>query len=494
MSVIPDPNKFYRSLLAMARLEVSEEGLVSEISDDGEKLPFFVGDKRLVIPEPGQLRASFGNERVFFQAARENIMLGETKEFAVVRKRINERMQIRIMAMLAELLVLAGSPKLQPKLKGKQLELLRGLEEMDKEAKNILSMYKDLLAVTAQGDATQQPFSLYLNKNGKLGTTGHSYRRIAVVSFPLYEQLVKDGIAREEIMARRKEQPKETRDDLPDNATFGVKLGKHGRQIFTRVFEYIFPMIATKDAYSMGSNSDYFPYLEAFCLSMQNVAECVNNVIDTFVDVVPSLEGLRIDLSWVDAIANPDGLHKAAQQVPDQNMGGAVHGASQPSHQGAIPIAQEVAAPPPPVAPGLHGVTPTQVAQQVAPAPATTQTQQQPQTGHRIQEKSLADLFTGQNQRQPVMQPQGMVPGLQPMGNQMFQVPPAQPQGRVYMGGGMPGMPGGMGAPGMMQPQGMAVPPGYVMTPQGLVPVQQTTGMNPGVMMGQPPGFGKPGI
>jgi hypothetical protein len=43
--VLPDPNRFYRSLLSLAKLEVSEEGLVSEITADGEKLPFFVSEK-----------------------------------------------------------------------------------------------------------------------------------------------------------------------------------------------------------------------------------------------------------------------------------------------------------------------------------------------------------------------------------------------------------------------------------------------------------------
>ena len=462
--VLPDPNRFYRSLLGMAKLEVSAEGLVSEITDDGEKLPFFVSDKRLVIPEEAQLRASSSAERVFFQPARENIMLGETKEFAAFRKRLNEQMQIRIMATFAELLVLAGSPKLHPKLKGAQLDLLRGLEEIDK---NTFAVFKALLKVTSEGDATRQPFSLYLHKNGKLGEAGKSYRRVAVVSFPLYEQLVKDGQSREEIMARRKEQPKEHRDELPKNMTFGVELGKHDRSILTRIFEYIFPMIATKDAYSMGSNSDYFPYLEAFCLAMQNIAECINAVVDAFVTVVPTLEGQRIDLDWVEAIANAEGLHRAAQRIPDQNMGGAVHHANQPAaQQGAIPIAAEV----PPIQPNPHNTSPVQVGmspgvavpppvhQPAAPAHATGES--------RIKEKTLADIFGPrpgpQGHPQQMMPPPGY-----PMGyphNPAFPIPPQQPPRGVYMGGGMPGMPGMPGGQmGMGQPQQQNQNPGFFM-------------------------------
>ena len=449
--VLPDPNRFYRSLLSLAKLEVSEEGLVSEITADGEKLPFFVSEKRLVIPEAAQLRASGSTERVFFQVARENIMLGEPREFAAFRKLVNDGMQVRIMAIFAELLMLAGSPKMHSKLKGNQLDLLRGLEEVDKST---FEAFKGLLKVTSEGDATQQPFSLYLHKNGTLGSTGHSYRRLAIVSFPLYEQLVADGIAREEIMARRKEQSKERRDELPENATFGVKLGKHNRPILTRLFEYVFPMIAQKDAYSMGSNSDYFPYLEAFCLAMQNIGECINNVIDTFVSVVPTLEGHRMALDWVETIANPEGLHRAAQRVPDQNMGGAVHSATQPAaHQGAIPVATEIpTAPVTQSAPSLAVPPPQHQAQQVH-QPA------QPQGEHRIKERTLSDLFGPRPM--PQGHPHQMMPGMVPMGYPVNPAFPMQQQPRpgVYMGGGMPGMPGvqqGIGqqqqAPGVYMP------------------------------------------
>jgi hypothetical protein len=458
--VLPDPNRFYRALLGMAKLEVSAEGLVSEITDDGEKLPFFVNGMRLVIPEDAQLRVT-GEERVFFQPGRENIMLGETKEFAAFRKRLNDQMQIRIMAIVAELLVLAGSPKEHPKLKGRQLELLRGLEEI---SKSTFEAFKGLLKVTSEGDATQQPFSLYLGKNDKLGDK--SYRRTAIVSFPLYEQLVKDGQTREEIMARRKEQSKERREELPKNETFGVELGKHDRPILLRVFEYIFPLIAQKGAYSMGSNSDYFPYLEAFCLAMQNVAECINRIVDEFGTVVPTLEGQRINLEWVDAIADAESLYRAAKRVPDQNMGGAVHQKGQPMTQGAIPVATEL----PPDQPNVHNVSPAQVGMPPGVAVPPPIQQQQPapaQQGQPRKEKTLADLFGPRPM--PQGHPQQMMPpmGYPPMGYPQHQQPQypmqqqQQPQHRVYMGGGMPGMPG-------MQPMGMQQPqqqqnPGFYM-------------------------------
>jgi hypothetical protein len=467
---LPDPNLFYQSLFAMAKLVVSDEGLVSEITADGEKLPFFVSGKRLVIPATPQLRSMPGEERIFFQAARENIMLGETKEFAVFRKRVNDQMQIKIMAIICELLVLAGSPKMHAKLKGSQLDVLRGLEEVDKST---FEAYKGLLKVTSAGDATQQPFSLYLGKNGKLGDSGKSYRRVAVVAFPLYDQLVKDGHEREDTMSRRKEQSKDHREDLPDNSTFGVKLGKHNRQIMMRVFEYLFPMITQKDAYSMGSNSDYFPYLEAFCLSMQHVAEDINAVVDTFATLIPTIEYHRIDLAWVETIANTEGLYRAAQRVPDQNLGGAAHTTHQPTHQGAIPVAAEIPsapanplpiAPPPPLRQAPPGVHQPYQAAPAAAAPA----------GNR-EEKTLADLFgggrapfQGQPQMMPPGYPQQYPPGYPQQGypqqgypqNPAFPMQPQQPPRGVYMGGGMgqPTMQTGYGMPQQQQPMGYGFP------------------------------------
>lgn len=398
---------FYTRILRAGNLIVNDEGLISSLAS-GEKTPFLIEGKRAVLPTKAQLAKGNWTERIAFHPGQENIMRGESVVVAAYRKELLTHLQAVSLVVMIELITLAASQARHAKLNPEQSEVLRILQHVDKKT---LERLGDFGRIMASGDLTQSFLSVFIRKNGVVRGTTHA--RAAIVNFPLYEALVKDGQDRLHEMQVRKDRPKikdAPKEKPPANETFGVDMREADRESLIGLFEYIFPNIQIPEAYSTGNAGDIMPTMDALMHSIAKIGGDLNDVIDRFADVITSFPKIRINDEWAEDLDNLIQFQEDIRLTP-----------MQPGNNGLSTIPAPVT--PPPAAPVAQIPPP--------PLPAAHQQQQapqqraQPQQGQPIPTISADQLFGRQMQAPPQFQ--------QPIGGMLYPAPSYQPQ-QVYPG------------------------------------------------------------
>lgn len=451
----------YRAILSTANMQVDPEGYVSQLlpAPDGQltKTPATVKGKTLVLPTPQQLANPNWENRVAFHPMVENVMKDESEVLEAFRRSINARLNWVIGLLGIELLEIATSTSQHAKLKPEQHEFLSQVKNADE--KTIAGLMRLITNAMPAKQVQKQFINIYLKKGGTLD--GQQHARVAVVNFPLYHELQKGN------------------DDI-----WGVQLRKKDLLTLTKLLEYIFPNIGSKDAYSRASDSKQAPFLDALMQAVMATAGAINTVVDRFGKHLTSHEILRYDDSWVEAFTNPGTLAAEARAIPMlAGNEGKITGSA----------AAEVAAAP----------LPQQPMQLSAPAAAPAQTMHAPVGGHR---PAPAPVAFQPPVYQPPAQPNYAVAAYQQpqpaavqrtaSGTVEFQsVLRANPM-LAQSVGAVPGM--GMGMPGGAVPYSRDGPPRWAQPltggygqPVGYGYGQATYGQTVGF---QQPGFQQPGF
>lgn len=317
---------FYKSILSAGSLTSTSDGLISaEI--DSAVAPFTVGGKRLVLPTAAHQANPNKDNLTLFHPLSENILRGESEVMSRFRSAINLRLNYAMGSLLTELLVLSTSPGSHHKLKPDQFELIAVFKDADEKT---LSALQSLLRAMPQGNIDKSFVHIFMKKGAIIH--GSSYRRGAIVSFPLYEELCKN-----------------------ESGAFGVKLRKKDHASLKAILEYIFPKLNEKDSYSRGSHSDTAPTLDALLLAVLGLASHINALVDDYGDVLEDIKTLRYDDEWVTALDNLAQFTNELRLLPMQagNEGQVDRAAVQPHPTAVSPILQNVAPatapmPPPP--------------------------------------------------------------------------------------------------------------------------------------------------
>lgn len=331
--------ELYKSILKAAHLLADEEGLISRFKY-GKKEPFFVGEERLVLNTPEQLKVA-GAGTVVFHPLFEYLTRGESPVMAEYRRVVTERLHDSFLAMAYKLIEIAASQQQHALLTPEQSEFLSYLPEADG---TMLENFEKLVSAMPEGQNQKAFVSMFLRRGGKLEDKTH--HRVAIVTFPLYKQLVKDGEEREAEMARRKDIKKDEKKDekkapLPKvpNETYGVELRGKDRESFIKLFEYMLPNIAVPDAYSSASNSTIAPSMDAVMHSVEKLAGPLNDLVNRFEN---RLEGaaalLSVEDAWVPEFVNLAALQLEIRKTPMQagNEGEAAKVASGKADMAAI--------------------------------------------------------------------------------------------------------------------------------------------------------------
>lgn len=421
---------FYKSLLTTAGMTVVDEDYVSLLAGNKGPLPAEVDGKLLVLPTPRQLRAGDFENRVVFHPMSENIMHGESKVLAFFRECLNARLNVVFNMLLLELTQIATSTKDHALLNPDQAEFLSLVKETDDRTFE----YVVKLAQEIDGTVPQRAIVwIYLKR--PIMINGRKASRGAVVSFPLYEELL------------RAEKTK-------NYSVFGVTLRAKDVHTLRALMEYIVPQINQPEKFLIGSDATTAPFLEVLMQAVKSVAAPLNDLVDLFGDQLSSAEKMRFEDSWVEAVENLGVLRDQARAVPMQagNEGAATDAPAQPQPASRPATGPTFAAAPAPTqpmaAPGFPG-------QPVALHPQTQQTG--PQTPQIVKTAGGLD-FNSVLQANPVLnymvsQQAGMFPGMgmnlqmnrQPRwaqpGNPMYSsgmAPQMQPQGQMLTGGAYP--------------------------------------------------------
>jgi hypothetical protein len=306
----------YREFLADAGAVVGQDGFVT-LDRFGEKEPWLVKGKRLALPTQEQLRNFNGEKTVIFHPLYENAIKGESDVLADFRRMIGERISLSFMALAVSLLTIATSEKMHKKLTPPQSKFLTLIPDAHPD---MIETLAKLIEACPLGQNQRVFTSIYLAKNAELH--GKKHKRVSVVSWPLYQALVVDGLERERKMEERGAQRDKAKKDgekkelpTPKNETYGVKLSAKERTTFIRLFEYLVPGLNEAYAvsgdmgevtYSRASDSLVAPSMHALMQSIEAIIDPLNAICDLFEDKLgDSYQAIRMKGEWVEAF-NPD--------------------------------------------------------------------------------------------------------------------------------------------------------------------------------------------
>jgi hypothetical protein len=323
-------NDIYRSLFKTAGLRVTEDGFV-RLEENGESIPATKDGMQAVIPIPAQLSSPHLNERLVMHLLSENVLEPESKELAFYRSLLIHRYNKVVATLITELLNLAASEAAHKNLNSDQADYLRLVPDVDGESvKRWTALVKAMPARQVQRAITH----VYLKKAGTID--GKSFKRVAAVKFPLYEELAAwrkaDQERQEDRQADREaslkiakskdtkgavaDKPAKKKDAKLEYPIFDVTIRKMDREPFMNLLEYLMGDIAKPDAYNYGSNSMMAPGLDALMHAFMNMAARVNTIIDLFDGTINGIKELRFDSEWVPAFENIDLLWDQVRDIP----------------------------------------------------------------------------------------------------------------------------------------------------------------------------------
>lgn len=319
----------YKSILKAGHLVVDDEGFIKRVWK-GKKEPWLIDGKSVVLPTDEQLKAPTA-ETIVFHPLFEFLTRAESTVTAEYRRVVTERLHLSFLALASELLKIGASQQMHAKLSPEQSEFLSFVPEADKE---MFETFEKLCDAMPEGQNQKAFVSMYLKRGGIV--QGKSAHRAAIVTFPLYKQLVEDGQKRDAVMSARKHAPKKKdekkeEEKLPviPNETYGVKMRKIDREAFIKLFEYMVPGIAEVDSYSATSNSNIAPSMDAIMHAVQNLAAPLNDMVERFKDKLSESAQiiLRVEDAWVPEFVNLAPLQVQIRMIPMQD-----------GNDGALPV------------------------------------------------------------------------------------------------------------------------------------------------------------
>jgi hypothetical protein len=274
----------YKSILSAINLHVNKEDMVYMIQD-GSKEPIMINGRRLVLPTQNILREGLGDQRVAFHPVSENFLTeGETPVFTELKKFITLSLTTKMLFLMVRLATIASESKAHSKLTPRQHEFLSHVPNLDAKALKVIVKTLEKTEITGNNKL----INLYVRKGGTL--TNKSYSRVAMVRFPILEQL---------------EEGKE------DYSVFGVHFDRKKDVVTMRaLIEYVFPEAEQTPGYSVGSSDDMAPGFDALMRAYLGMVKRINNVVKLFREVLEDDESIKdyrellTDTSWEDGLTD----------------------------------------------------------------------------------------------------------------------------------------------------------------------------------------------
>jgi hypothetical protein len=391
----------YDSMLTSLGFEITTDGFIKSVIGD-DKTQMVADGKPMVMPTFSNLRNP--TNKTIFHPLREDMVGGESKIIESLRKAIAVRVNVIFTSIALDLMNVAASPTLQKGLSAEQSDLITGLGEVDESTVKKLA---HLCAAMAKKDPFRSFISMYGRRGGVVD--GKKYKRVCIVTFPFYEELLKD-----------------------EERVFGTKVSVKQRDAMLRMLRFIFPGIEDDDIYSSGSNSKVAPFFDSLIQSTMKLYSTINDLLDNYGSRIDGADRYRGDFSWYQDFEEIDNMTKDILSIPAH--GGPVQEQPEEPLQQAHPV---------PVQPQVQAATYQQPTPMIQPVQ-----QPQPVPGR----SSLGELLS----RNPTTAAAAMggMPGMgYPGGYQGMQMAPI----RSAPSWSVPGTPMSP-ASGMVDPWGRPVP------------------------------------
>ena len=285
-----DLEQFYTSILTLGTLVVNDEAKVKINTGDSTQ-SFLVDRAELYLPTQEVINRNIGNGCVFHPLA-EKISRSESDVHAAYRKAVNITLNASLRQLILTLVIAAKSKvKELADVPHTHLGLLALLKDADeKMVENLTKMFKRV----PLEDVTRAIVNVYIKPNAVVD--GTTYRRAAIVTFPMYDDLV----------------------NKPETL-FGATMRKTmDPQALRGILEYVFPDIQTVGMYSAGSMSDHYPTLDCLLRAVYKICLRINTLTTAFGCVNDDLKKINFDLSWKKMLDDADKLVYYSKRIPLQ--------------------------------------------------------------------------------------------------------------------------------------------------------------------------------
>jgi hypothetical protein len=265
----------YAGAFSTAFIQISDDGkLVRKLAADDEGKPCTMGGKKLVISGPN---ARFAADQYLVHPLIEPFSQNENPVLEFLRTAHQHAVHLKLMQLITDLLVFGSSPGEQHKQQTDLGDVLRIMAGADAA---VINTWKSLMTLAnAPGDKAFRLVQMNMKRQATLG--GHVYPHACIVTFPLYEELIK---------GQRK------------IGSVGVSV--KSRTIFKELMEYVLPGIGTPFQYSSQGTLDQGPRYSAVLGAVYKLLTCINEVAISMTGVSPNLEMLVSNLDWEPGLKN----------------------------------------------------------------------------------------------------------------------------------------------------------------------------------------------
>lgn len=301
---------FYKQVLESLSVKSDSLGLLTHHRIDGQVEPVRVRikehTKRLTLPLPELLSSGIPDELVAFHPLSEISNRGESEVFKKLKGLVNLRISTTLMSLMEDLTELAADKEKHSTLQPRLHPLLEAMPTADAKLVENLSA---IIGAAVSGGKNRL-FSIYINRGGTHKGTKHA--RVAVVSFPILEEL-----------------------SNPDRKVFGIQLRVKDVTQIRALFELLIPNSDVIGFYNASSDSMDYPYFEALLQAYANVARALNNALKMAGKHVEDNAYLKIDTSWSDELS---GLEQYRFEIPalEGNKGASLKNDGSEDHTSVI--------------------------------------------------------------------------------------------------------------------------------------------------------------
>ncbi|SAK59717.1 hypothetical protein AWB81_01884 [Caballeronia arationis] len=289
----PNLIELYKWLMQTANLVVTSDNLVSGKLMN-QTMPVLIKGKRLALPSPEHLANPDKSQIVLFHPLAESITRGESEVLEKFRSMLMVRFNLVAAELMLQLLSIAISTDLHAQLAPDQSEFLSKVKNADDKT---YDLFKKVLAAMPSDQTARRIITIFLKKTGSVG--GKRHKRVGVVTFPLYQELKKDG-----------------------NDIYGIKCRVKDKETLIALMEFMFPQIDVEGSYHRGSDSDVAPNLDALMQASLAVIAPLNDLTSTFEnqlgDETNPATDLAINCEWERTFDNLGVMLSEIRKVPMQ--------------------------------------------------------------------------------------------------------------------------------------------------------------------------------
>jgi hypothetical protein len=243
-------------------------------NDEYSETPCLINGKRVVLPTDAILRAGTLEGMIAFHPLSEHTLRGESEIIKFLRKMIKFRLASVSSQLLIELMCIAADPEQHEDLSPRQAAYLQSVPDANDKTVKALSK----LLQTHFDDL----FNVYLKRPDD--RDNDTFRRVAAVSFPLWDELNTAG-----------------------SKVYEVECGSvKNKKTIAALFEYVFPNPEGPDEWSVGSNNGVAPYFDSLMKCYLGIGRHLAKLVYKYRKYLDHPDLQRSTLDWEEGLDNLD--------------------------------------------------------------------------------------------------------------------------------------------------------------------------------------------